>query len=155
MNLLLSFCINPCKSHILPPLLSLLLCLISYFVFPDPVCPTCYEITTESFNTDPSGRVLFKTPLKQFISLAQVASDELADTAWVGVTFYDYRADCSNPDFQRYGGADPHPTGVYTPGMVQSTLDGDRKPIFKTCNSGYRECIINCFEDNTVFYSCL
>jgi fibro-slime domain-containing protein len=46
------------------------------------------------------------------------------ETLWVPVTFYDFHADGSNPEFQ----PNPHNGGLYT-GMTAETLSPDRKPL--------------------------
>ena len=48
------------------------------------------------------------------------------DTLWVPVTFYDFHSDGSNPEFEQNIFS-----GVRT-GMVQDTLDSERKPILTT-----------------------
>lgn len=50
-------------------------------------------------------------------------SQELPQTIWVKVTYYDFHSDRSNPEFEA-----PH-TGAVRKGMVASTLDADRKPV--------------------------
>jgi len=45
------------------------------------------------------------------------------DTLWVPVTFYDFRSDGSNPEFEC-----DHMGGLHT-NMVADTLDRDRKPV--------------------------
>jgi fibro-slime domain-containing protein len=52
------------------------------------------------------------------------------DTVWVKVTFYDFKADGSNPNFQACNPG-------YKAGMIQNYLDAWRKPVFKAnlaCN---------------------
>ncbi len=54
----------------------------------------------------------------------------LPETLWVKVNFYDYHANGSNPNFERCNSA--------ATGMIQDTLDKDRKPVFlanKACNN--------------------
>ena len=70
-----------------------------------------------------------------FAGSAGVRGQGLPDTMWIPVTFYDYRADGSNPDFQACC------CGVVT-GQVKSTLSEDRKPLFNEnilCNTHVEE----------------
>jgi hypothetical protein len=58
----------------------------------------------------------------------------IKDTLWVKVTFYDFHADGSNPEFNPdYGG------GVYK-NMVMDALDSERKPVIGT-NVFFNKCI--------------
>jgi len=50
-------------------------------------------------------------------------SQEPPQSIWVKVTYYDFHSDRSNPEFEA-----PH-TGSVRKGMVDSTLDKDRKPV--------------------------
>jgi hypothetical protein len=50
-------------------------------------------------------------------------SQEQPQSIWVKVTYYDFHSDRSNPEFEA-----PH-TGGPRKGMVDSTLDEDRKPV--------------------------
>ncbi len=62
-------------------------------------------------------------------------AQELPDTLWIPVIFYDYHADGTNPDFQACC------CGVCTR-MVQETLSVDRKPLFaanRMCNTHVEE----------------
>jgi fibro-slime domain-containing protein len=52
-----------------------------------------------------------------------VAQTGIKDTMWVKVTFYDFHADGSNPEFNP-----DHIGGVYK-GMVMDTLNSERKPV--------------------------
>lgn len=65
------------------------------------------------------------------LALAAIAAGgvfaQYPDTLWVPVTYYDYHADGSNPDFEPPF-ADPL-TGHFSTGMVQDTLSTDRKPL--------------------------
>jgi fibro-slime domain-containing protein len=54
---------------------------------------------------------------------AVVAQTGIKDTMWVKVTFYDFHADGSNPEFNP-----DHNGGVYK-GMVMDTLNSERKPV--------------------------
>ncbi|MBD3420660.1 MAG: fibro-slime domain-containing protein [Chitinivibrionales bacterium] len=56
------------------------------------------------------------------------------DTLWVPVTFYDYRADGSNPNFQKC-----NTTGTQT-GWVETFLDGMHKPVLASTDPN-RWCI--------------
>jgi len=47
----------------------------------------------------------------------------LTDTLWVKVIFYDFHADSTNPNYQPDGNCGN------VKGMVQDTLDADRKPV--------------------------
>jgi fibro-slime domain-containing protein len=52
------------------------------------------------------------------------------DTVWVKVTFYDFKANGTNPNFEACNPG-------YQPGMIQTYLDSWRKPVFKAnlaCN---------------------
>jgi fibro-slime domain-containing protein len=52
------------------------------------------------------------------------------DTVWVKATFYDFKANGSNPNFEACNPG-------YQPGMIQTYLDSWRKPVFKAnlaCN---------------------
>ena len=74
-------------------------------------------------------KMLFLTAL---IFAVNATAQQYPATMYVKVIFYDYHIDGSNPDFEssrfvETGG----PIGVVTPGMVQSTLGPDRKPLFK------------------------
>lgn len=50
------------------------------------------------------------------------SGQNIPDTIWIPVTFYDFHSDGSNPEFET-----PHTSGVYE-GMVDSLLDEDNKP---------------------------
>jgi len=50
------------------------------------------------------------------------------DTIHVGVTFYDFRSDRTNPEFEQPHGKDRNVNGRIS-GMVEDTLDADEKPI--------------------------
>lgn len=52
---------------------------------------------------------------------------QYADTLWIPVTYYDYRADGSNPNFEP-SGLDGYDAGLRT-SMVRSYLSDDRKPL--------------------------
>lgn len=54
---------------------------------------------------------------------AVIAQTGIKDTLWVKVTFYDFHADGSNPEFNP-----EHDGGVYK-GMVMDTLNSERKPV--------------------------
>ena len=54
---------------------------------------------------------------------AQNPPSRYADTLWIGVTFYDFHSDRSNPEFEA-----PHTGGVKT-NMVENVLDADNKPV--------------------------
>lgn len=54
----------------------------------------------------------------------------LPDTLWAKVIFYDFHADGTNPNFEACGGG-------RRPGMIQDTLDSQRRPILRNnsdCN---------------------
>jgi fibro-slime domain-containing protein len=55
-----------------------------------------------------------------------IAQTGIKDTLWVKVTFYDFHADGSNPEFNP-----DHIGGIYK-GMVMNTLDPERKPVAGT-----------------------
>ena len=63
------------------------------------------------------------SPLLLLFSYSQPLSQMYPDTLWLPVTFYDFHSDQSNPEFET-----PHQIGIKT-GMVDSTLDTDRKPV--------------------------
>jgi len=70
--------------------------------------------------------IMKKTVLPVLASaLAFSVSAQLAlpDTLWIPVTFYDFHADGSNPEFNP-----DHNGGLHT-GMVQETLSPARKPV--------------------------
>jgi fibro-slime domain-containing protein len=55
-------------------------------------------------------------------SALPVIAQTYPETLWVPVTYYDFRSNGSNPEFEQN-----HHSGVYT-GMVATTLDAERKP---------------------------
>lgn len=57
------------------------------------------------------------------IQTVSVAQNRIRDTLWVRVTFYDFHADGSNPEFNP-----DHIGGVYK-GMVSDTLNQEGKPV--------------------------
>ena len=50
-------------------------------------------------------------------------AQQFPDTLWIPVTFYDFHADGSNPEFE------PDHNGSLEQGMVADTLSVDRKPV--------------------------
>lgn len=58
-----------------------------------------------------------------FILATSVHAQQFPDTIWVPVTFYDFRSDESNPEFEV-----DHNGGLKR-GMVADTLDANRKPV--------------------------
>lgn len=76
-------------------------------------------------------KTAFIALLLALISTTSVYSVNYPDTVWVKVTFYDFKADGSNPNFQACN------TG-YKAGIIQNYLDAWRKPVFKAnlaCNT--------------------
>lgn len=65
---------------------------------------------------------LFSTGIYSFPVSAQTQT--LPDTIWVPVTFYDFHADKSNPEFE----VNPDDTALHR-GMIADTLDYQRKPV--------------------------
>lgn len=57
------------------------------------------------------------------INIIVFAQTGTNDTMWVKVTFYDFHADGSNPEFN------PDDNGGVYKGMVMDTLNSDRKPV--------------------------
>ncbi len=69
-----------------------------------------------------------------FLSHQSFAS-KFPDTIWMKVTFYDYKANGSNPNFEACSPG-------YQAGMIQNYLDAWRKPVFKAnkaCNDRVSE----------------
>ena len=64
-------------------------------------------------------------PVLLFILLQAclIFAQQFPDTLWIKVTFYDFHADGSNPEFE------PDHNGGLTIGMVADTLTADRKPV--------------------------
>lgn len=53
-----------------------------------------------------------------------INAQDYPDTLWIKVTFYDFHADKSNPEFQ------PNNSGRLTKNMVAEDLSSERKPVF-------------------------
>ena len=84
----------------------------------------CFNLATKAYDSLAKWGVVFETPLKQYIERGGGALvNPYGDTANVPVTLYDFHSDRSNPEFEQ-----PHTGGLHT-GMVQDTLDKDRKPV--------------------------
>jgi fibro-slime domain-containing protein len=58
-----------------------------------------------------------------FLSLITIGAQEYPDTLWVKVSFYDFHADGSNPEFN------PDLKGALHTGMIAETLSKDLKPV--------------------------
>lgn len=110
-----------------------------------------YEITTEAFKLDNSNEAAFSTSLGQMVApeIGAGWKSEAEDIMMVPVTYYDFRADGSNPEFQVSG-----LEGVFLHNMVQSTLDDDRKPKpihdDPLASATFRDCMkANCVDAAT------
>ena len=55
--------------------------------------------------------------------MSSALSQQYPDTLWIQVTFYDFHADGTNPEFE------PNHNGGLKQGMVADTLSADRKPV--------------------------
>ena len=64
---------------------------------------------------------LFFFPI--LLMMSSAFSQQYPDTMWIQVTFYDFHADGSNPEFE------PNHNGGLKQGMVADTLSADRKPV--------------------------
>ncbi|MBN1306364.1 MAG: fibro-slime domain-containing protein, partial [Chitinispirillaceae bacterium] len=105
-------------------------------------------MTTEAYKTAADGVALHVAKLDQTMSRQRRADyiSTAGDSVWIPVTYYDYRADMSNPEFQVH---QSNGQNVELRGMVEDTLDSDRKPIPTKCNiSAFRTCILGCYLSN-------
>jgi fibro-slime domain-containing protein len=64
---------------------------------------------------------LFFFPI--LLMMSSALSQQYPDTLWIQVTFYDFHADGTNPEFE------PNHNGGLKQGMVADTLSADRKPV--------------------------
>jgi fibro-slime domain-containing protein len=82
------------------------------------------NLQTRAYDSLTKWGVVFETPLKQYIERqGGVYVNPYGDTALVPVTFYDFRSNRTNPEFEQ-----PN-DGWRSKRMVQDTLDTERKPI--------------------------
>jgi fibro-slime domain-containing protein len=75
-------------------------------------------------------RVLTQTSVFMLAGLAAAVWGQYPDTLWIPVTYYDYHADGSNPNFEPSGLTESD--GGLSTGMVRTTLSSDRKPVLNT-----------------------
>jgi fibro-slime domain len=94
-----------------------------------------YKGTTKARN--------YETHLTQVLSREAKGqwTETVHDSAYVPVTFYDFRGNLTNPEFNM--GATEMPMKK----MVQDTLDAQRKPVRRT-NSALRTCMLNWYNTN-------
>lgn len=103
-----------------------------------------FSMSTEAFKLKANGEKNYVSNLGQQLSRKrnrQFISTSI-DSAYVPVTFYDYRADNSNPEFNVY-----HTSAKGMKNMVQKTLDADRKPVPSAFSSSEqpRSCFLYCY----------
>ncbi|MBN1757914.1 MAG: fibro-slime domain-containing protein [Chitinispirillaceae bacterium] len=99
-----------------------------------------FNMMAEGFKKMSDGSLMHVASLNQLISRHQSNSfvSGASGSVYLPVTYYDYRADLSNPEFNI-----TYP-GKVMRGMVLPNLDGDRKPI-RNVNWGFRYWILEKF----------
>lgn len=107
----------------------------------DELSPGYFRMTTEGFKKRADGSINHVTKLTQELTRERTSTflSTAVDSAFLPVTYYDYRSDLSNPEFDVYQ--------MGMKGMVRSTLDSDRKPVPTVCPDP-RSCFLNCFSTN-------
>ena len=102
-----------------------------------------FKMASEGFKLRPDGSEDNIIKLTQTLSRERKKTfvSDAVDSAYIPVTYYDYRADLSNPEFNIY-----YNTYEMT-GMVKNTLDSDHKPLptVFTDEEQPRSCFLYCF----------
>ena len=99
-----------------------------------------FNMMAEGYKVRPDGEVTHITKLNQLISRPRTTTflSGAVDSIFLPVTYYDYRANLSNPEFNITWCSDMR-------NMVQTTLDADRKPVPSTTNTSLRSCVLYLF----------
>jgi fibro-slime domain-containing protein len=103
-----------------------------------------FSMTTEAHLRKNNGEKVYITKLDQALSRKRESGfiSTAIDSVFLPVTYYDYRANLSNPEFNAA------PSVFPIKNMIQNCLDADRKPmaiIFKE-NEQPRACLLDCFK---------
>jgi fibro-slime domain-containing protein len=102
-----------------------------------------FSMATEAYKLKTNGEKIFISNLDQQLSRKrnrQFVSTAI-DSAFLPVTYYDFRANNSNPEFNVYH------TGRGMKNMVQKSLDSDRKPVPNVFTGAEqpRSCFLYCY----------
>lgn len=112
----------------------------------DEVSPGFFSMTTEGYKKRADGSPNYTVKLNQHLSRERATAfvSTAIDSIYIPVTYYDFRGDMSNPEFMVY----PNTSNPYDQltGMVQSTLDSDRKPLPSECDPCPRTCVLGVFD---------
>jgi fibro-slime domain-containing protein len=102
-----------------------------------------FSMTTEAFKKKNNGEKIYITKLDQALSRKRDSGflSTAIDSVSLPVTYYEYRANLTNPEFNT------PPSVIPIKNMVQNSLDIDRKPIPAVFNGNEqpRHCLMNCF----------
>jgi fibro-slime domain-containing protein len=106
-----------------------------------------FSMKTEAYKKKINGEKVYITDLTQSLSRKRNRSfvSTAVDSAYIPVTYYDFRANNSNPEFNVY-----HTSAKGMKNMIQKTLDSDRKPVPTTFSSSEqpRSCFLYCYSGN-------
>lgn len=96
-----------------------------------------FDMMAEGFKKRHDGSLIHVAALDQLISRQRTVSflSDAVDSIYLPVTYYEYRADLSNPEFNITW-------SNHMPRMVRTTLDSDRKPVPTPVNTNLRSCIL-------------
>ncbi|HEX2959817.1 MAG TPA: fibro-slime domain-containing protein [Chitinispirillaceae bacterium] len=102
-----------------------------------------FSMITEAYKMKNNGEKIYITKLDQALSRKRDSGflSTVIDSVFLPVTYYDYRTDLSNPEFNVKA------SDIIVKNMIQNTLDTDRKPIpavFKGADQP-RSCLLYCF----------
>jgi fibro-slime domain-containing protein len=125
----------------------------------DEVGAGIFNMSTNAYKSKGTARKQnFNTCLNQTIyrERTQTWQAEVHDSALIPVTFYDMRADMSNPEFNInvtvYAPCPPCNdvgSGFLLPNLIQTNaLTADRKVIKKTPNTSFRSSFMNCWNSS-------
>ncbi len=109
----------------------------------DELAQGVFNMMSEGFKKRADGTVMHVATLNQLLSRQRSTSflSDAVDSIYLPVTYYDYKSDLSNPEFNLNWSDD-------MPNMVRTTLDGDRKPLPSPTNSNLRNCVLDIFKMN-------
>jgi fibro-slime domain-containing protein len=110
------------------------------------ILPDQFSMTTEAFKKKNNGEKIFVTKLDQALARKRESGfiATAIDSIYLPVTFYEYRANLTNPEFNTAASM------VVIKKMIQNSLDADRKPVppFFAWNEQPRFCFMDCFDTN-------
>ncbi len=102
-----------------------------------------FSMTTEAFKKKNNGEKIYITKLDQALARKRNSGflSTAIDSVYLPVTYYDYRADYSNPEFNVAF------SNFLVKNMIQNKLDSDRKPVPTKIvgNEHPRSCILYCY----------